>query len=171
MKKQTGFTIVELLIVIVVIGILAAITIVAYNGMQQRTRDAKRVNDIAQISKALKVWAVETGEIFNAIPGEKATSWFSAGSTPTLQTFLVNGGYLSPSVQDPAYRHATYQVYMGAYCTHTDDNRRVLLAKLENPPTQSITEQLGGECPNKEVQLGPDSTYGMNYARLVTSPS
>jgi prepilin-type N-terminal cleavage/methylation domain-containing protein len=37
-KKQTGFTIVELLIVIVVIGILAAITIVAYNGIQDRAR-------------------------------------------------------------------------------------------------------------------------------------
>jgi prepilin-type N-terminal cleavage/methylation domain-containing protein len=33
-QKQRGFTIVELLIVIVVIGILAAITIVAYNGIQ-----------------------------------------------------------------------------------------------------------------------------------------
>ena len=41
-KKQTGFTIVELLIVIVVIGILAAITIVAFNGVQQRARDAQR---------------------------------------------------------------------------------------------------------------------------------
>ena len=35
-SKQQGFTIVELLIVIVVIGILAAITIVAYNGIQNR---------------------------------------------------------------------------------------------------------------------------------------
>lgn len=39
-KRQTGFTIVELLIVIVVIGILAAITIVAYNGVQNRAYDA-----------------------------------------------------------------------------------------------------------------------------------
>ena len=38
MKEQRGFTIVELLIVIVVIAILAAITIVAYNGIQNRAK-------------------------------------------------------------------------------------------------------------------------------------
>lgn len=38
--KQSGFTIVELLIVIVVIGILAAITIVAFNGVQNRGKTA-----------------------------------------------------------------------------------------------------------------------------------
>lgn len=52
-KTKSGFTIVELLIVIVVIGILAAITIVAYNGIQSRARDAQRANDTAQIKKAL----------------------------------------------------------------------------------------------------------------------
>lgn len=42
-QKQKGFTIVELLIVIVVIGILAAITIVAYNGIQERARMSSAV--------------------------------------------------------------------------------------------------------------------------------
>lgn len=40
-QKQRGFTIVELLIVIVVIAILAAITIVAYNGIQTRARNSQ----------------------------------------------------------------------------------------------------------------------------------
>lgn len=52
-KYSNGFTIVELLIVIVVIGILAAITVVAYNGIQQRANNAKIASDLAQIQKAI----------------------------------------------------------------------------------------------------------------------
>ena len=55
MKQQKfGFTIVELLIVIVVIGILAAITIVAFNGIQERARNTKIDSDLSQIQKAVK---------------------------------------------------------------------------------------------------------------------
>ena len=53
--KQSGFTIVELLIVIVIIGILAAITIVAYNGIQQRARDAKMVSALQSANKKAQV--------------------------------------------------------------------------------------------------------------------
>ena len=51
--KPTGFTIVELLIVIVVIAILAAITIVAYNGIQQRANNTKRIAAVKQITKLI----------------------------------------------------------------------------------------------------------------------
>ncbi len=55
-RTKSGFTLVELLIVIVVIAILAAISVVAYNGVQERARNSKRVSDIAQIKKALLVY-------------------------------------------------------------------------------------------------------------------
>lgn len=58
-RHQTGFTIVELLIVIVVIGILAAITVVAYNGIQARANDAKRAQDIKTIQTALQAYDVQ----------------------------------------------------------------------------------------------------------------
>ena len=50
---QKGFTIVELLIVIVVIGILAAITIVAFNGVQQKAATAAVQSDLTQNAKAI----------------------------------------------------------------------------------------------------------------------
>lgn len=58
-KSYTGFTIVELLIVIVVIGVLAAITIVAYNNIQQRGRDAERTSDVKQLKKSLELFYAE----------------------------------------------------------------------------------------------------------------
>ena len=52
--KQKGFTIVELLIVIVVIAILAAITVVAYNGISTRARDSSRVSTMVQLKKSIE---------------------------------------------------------------------------------------------------------------------
>lgn len=58
-SKQTGFTIVELLIVIVVIGIVAAITIVAYNGIQERARVARISTDLRNIKNALSQYYLD----------------------------------------------------------------------------------------------------------------
>ncbi len=55
-KKQTGFTIVELLIVIVVIAILAAITIVAYNGIQNRAKESSAQSAVSQAIKKIETF-------------------------------------------------------------------------------------------------------------------
>ena len=63
--KQRGFTIVELLIVIVVIGILAAITIVAFNGVQKRASAAAVQSELSQNAKAIMATAATTGAYSN----------------------------------------------------------------------------------------------------------
>ncbi|HZP55336.1 MAG TPA: type II secretion system protein [Candidatus Saccharimonadales bacterium] len=57
-RRSSGFTIVELLIVIVVIGILAALVIVTYNGIQQKARDTERKTDVKALQGQLEAyWA------------------------------------------------------------------------------------------------------------------
>src|SRR6476659_7471535 len=72
-KKEKGFTIVELLIVIVVIGILATLVIVTFSGIQQRARDTQRQTDI------------------NAIQGHLEAYYASTGNYPTLAMLLDSG--------------------------------------------------------------------------------
>jgi len=60
-KQSKAFTIVELLVVIVVIGILAAISIVSYTGIQNRARATVAQNDLRQAATQLELHNVTTG--------------------------------------------------------------------------------------------------------------
>ncbi|KKU20362.1 MAG: LspG (Type II protein secretion LspG pseudopilin) [Candidatus Saccharibacteria bacterium GW2011_GWA2_46_10] len=60
--RSSGFTIVELLIVIVVIGILAALVVVTYNGIQQKARDTERKTDINAIHGQLEAYNAQNGK-------------------------------------------------------------------------------------------------------------
>lgn len=62
-SASRGFTIVELLIVIVVIAILAALVIVSYNGIQLRAKDASVRNDMKLIAKDMELYRAENGSM------------------------------------------------------------------------------------------------------------
>ena len=61
MKSKSGFTIVELLIVIVVIGVLASITVVAFNGVKARAQIASSQSDLKRNMKQLLSYKAERG--------------------------------------------------------------------------------------------------------------
>lgn len=85
MKTQKGFTIVELLIVIVVIAILAAISIVAYNGIQARAKNAQYASDVATIIKKAEIYPTASGT--NSYP---LASYGPDLTTVTSQTLSGN---------------------------------------------------------------------------------
>jgi len=98
--KQIGFTIVELLIVIVVIGILATITIAVYNGVQQRGRDSMRTSDVRSVQKAIEMYKIDTGSYPQAISGGTPVADGAGTALSNLSTVLTPT-YLATIPSDP----------------------------------------------------------------------
>lgn len=113
-KSSSGFTIVELLIVIVVIAILATISIVAYSGMQQRARNTQTITAVVGYVKALNLYKADNGQhppVSSCLGNNyDATGCDSSG-------YVVNGGnlnttylanYFGSSVPMPAPNRGEY---------------------------------------------------------------
>lgn len=92
--KQSGFTIIELLVIIVVVGILAGIGIFAYIDSQQRGRDTKRVANAESIIQAIELYTRDKGEFPE--PVESAENWEqSSEQQENFLKVLYDEGYLS----------------------------------------------------------------------------
>jgi len=59
MKKE-GFTIIELMVVITIIGILSTISVVAFNEIRKNSRDSKRISDLERIQTALEFYFMDS---------------------------------------------------------------------------------------------------------------
>ena len=119
-KSSSGFTIVELLIVIVVIGILAAITIVAYNGVTARADYAKAQSDLKTLNHAvLQYYAINNSYPdtsgswrYQANAGDNFIPGIKPGLLATLPHDKTNSGtysyvYRSNGTDYKLLRHTT----------------------------------------------------------------
>lgn len=84
--SRRGFTIVELLIVVVIIAILASITIAAYSGITKQAENARFLTDIDSYQKSLM--------LYEATTGDSALTGYEAFSEPQLD--LDTGGDAVP---------------------------------------------------------------------------
>ena len=108
-NKKSGFTVVELLIVVVVIAILASITIVSFNGITSRANNTKRISDLTGVAKSIELYFVENGEYPTVTSGPGAPTgclsspgwncWGAGGAA----RFLPTAYYGSTMPQDPQF--------------------------------------------------------------------
>lgn len=173
MKKRIhpGFTIVELLIVIVVIGILAAITIVAYNGIQGRARDTQRISDLKSIAKALELYKINNGVYPTPVSTPNASSWEvstdgSNGATNFLSALVssktvnkvpvdpVNtGATLNPSLNNNTFEYFYYVYTAGSGgCDAARGAFYILGAtRMDSVPVgQNSPASPGFSCPGRD---------------------
>jgi len=161
MKKvrpaQKGFTIVELVVVIAVIGILAAITTVSYNGFQAKARDAKRLNNVQIITDALQAYQLKVGS-YPTASGNGSGGWETSSINPGqfLQT-LKTSGYLPTVPVDPintAGKEFYYYRYpAGNYgCDVSKGGYFVLGIKDMESSVRPSPQSPGWSCPTRNWQ-------------------
>jgi prepilin-type N-terminal cleavage/methylation domain-containing protein len=114
LKRSFGFTIVELLIVIVVIGILAAITVVAYNGIQNRAKASSASSAATQAAKKIALYQADTSTY--PLTGNLNTAGVSNDNGITYQYTSDGSSYcLTASVSGVSYNISnTSSVQAGA---------------------------------------------------------
>ena len=182
--EQHGFTIVELLIVIVVIAILAAITIVAYNGIQARANDGRIRAASEDIQKAVQLYVADNGPIptglgyYAAAPTDCTTSnggWVAKaayGHNCTLEYILNDKGLLPNNFVSSLPRNKTQlntngvTTFMLYRCAGAGQGYYALMWYLESPSAQDVSsyDSVATYCGFGSLYR---NTYGMQAAKLI----
>lgn len=176
-KSKNGFTLVELLIVIVIIAILAAITAVAYNGIQGRARDSQRQGDIKTLAKALEMYYIDNNQ-YPSCSGSGSTtintSWCTTadGSWALLTSKLVPK-YISAMPRDPVSTPNAnvetpvgynYAYFSGSYCGVAPFQVYILVYRFE---ATAQSDTLDGACTTPT--LGPYGAGNSSNYRVTKS--
>ncbi|MEK7496176.1 MAG: type II secretion system protein [Patescibacteria group bacterium] len=139
LKTKKGFTLIEILIVVAIIGLLSSVVLVGLGSFRARGRDARRLADLRQTQNALELYYTKNTKYPSLVGGD---SWSS------LTNSLVNAGIgVSTISNDPLSPDKTY-----LYGVTGDGQNYVLATTLE-------------DAGNPALKDDPDSSiYGVDCA-------
>ena len=169
LKTKSGFTIVELLIVIVVIGILAAITIVAYNGIQNRARASAASSALTQAAKKIALWQVDNP---SSSPSTLATAGVTDTSDVTFQyTPGTNGTYcITATATNVSYKITeSTQPTAGGCSGHGQGGVAAVTNMAANPSFETNTTGFGSSSAASIARVTGTAPNGSAYLRINRS--
>lgn len=165
---QRAFTIVELLIVIVVIGILAAVTIVAYNGVQQRARASAASSALTQAAKKLAVYLVDntsypTDLATVGITDGEVSYQYSYNNTTIPRTFCITATSVNISYQITQNSSPT----SGGCAGHGTGGQSAVTNVATNPSFETNTTGVSG--PNGSTVSASTARFQSGASSIVAT--
>jgi len=152
-NQSPGFTIVELLVVIVVIGILAAITIVSYTGISQRAVTASVQSDLNNAAKQLKLYYTLYESYPSALDANYCPTAPTVDNTYCLKFSSGNTVTYSSVAPTSTFR---LSVTNGSISYAVNSSSAPTIATTANGATT------GNPCPANYIPVPGSGTYGTN---------
>jgi type II secretion system protein G len=158
---QSGFTLIEILVVMVIIGIIATIGFGSFQSSQTKGRDASRKSDLDQIGKALETYyndkgqyPTDTGGLINGCSSGSACDWGDPFTDENGTNYMI---------EVPADPRSARNYYYSS----TDGTSFQIYARLENELDKGIPVDVSD---NKQEYSGLDCGGGnCNYG--ISSPN
>ena len=164
MRKNNGFTLIEITVVMAIIAVLAALSIGSYRTSQVKARDAQRKNDLKQISNSLEVYFNDKGQyplhsVNNEINGcvsEATCDWSDDWQDENGTTYMVE---LPADPKD----------YLNYYY-ESDGTSFQIYARLEDDLDNEVPTVGVDEDPaNYGISCGTGVEYDCNYGVSSTN--
>lgn len=147
--SSSGFTLVELLVTITIIGILASIGLNTFTSAQKKSRDAKRKAYLRQITDALEAYhndkneypAVDSGNIMGCgADAEETCTWGEIFSNTDTATVYMVEMPEDPTVGNTFYYNAIPHPVSGL------NTKFQLYARLENKKDKDVPKNIDGDA-------------------------
>ena len=102
MKKQQGFTLIEVTVVISIIGLLASVLLVSFVGVREKARDSRRLADMRQVITALDIYYNEYGRYPDvSASGSGCSGWDTSKTPDAFLQSLINEKIITKPPVDP----------------------------------------------------------------------
>lgn len=154
MNTVRGFTLVELLVAVGIIGVLASVSMVSVNSIRVKARDSKRISDIKQVQNALEAYYSNNGQ-YPAVVVPVTTGLGSAD----LDTLCNSAAGFVSATTDASCSGATGALYM-ARVNENPGPGGTKYKYTPSPSNPACTNAAGSPCSNYTINFVLETATG-----------